>query len=188
MRVAELDAPFLSFQKRRHSPRDELGDQRNRAAADHDQNRVAVPDSQHSQRNDKQRDIEYLYRAHADNAAREDHNPQNRQRCGGNQRHDRRTQAGQDRLHRVHAAVFFIQPREQRHDDQRRQNAAHRRHERAGDARHADADKRRGINGNRAWGHLRDGHQIGKFAHRQPVIVFDGLRLYHRHGRVAAAD
>ena len=74
-----------------------------------------------------------------------------------------------------------------RNDDERRENAADRRDERTRDSRHADADKGRGVDRNRTRRHLRNGHQVGKLAHVQPVIVFDRLGLNHRHGSITAA-
>ena len=66
---------------------------------------------------------------------------------------------------------------EREDDDQGRDDNAECRDGRPGNAGYAGSDEGRGVDGNRSRRHFRNRHEVHKFAHREPPVLYHDLFL-----------
>ena len=157
------------------------------AAEGHDEDRTPFCTAQEDEAQRENARHHPIRAAERDRAApqRVHHNEHARRR---DHRHDRRAQRREYALQRVQVAVFEVQPRDERHQNARRQNAPDRRYQRPGQPRQLVADDDRAVHGDRPGRRLRDGDQIEHLRLVDPVKLIHKTLFHQRNDHIPAAE
>ena len=108
--------------------------------------------------------------------------------CGEDEGDDRRAERFQDALQEAQLPVLRVDDGDDRDDDATRENISEGRRDGTERAAHLEADEGRGIDRDRARGHLGDRDEIGEVRHADPVVVVHDLLLDQRHRGITTAE
>ena len=161
----------------------ELRDELHHAGENHDEDRVPVKLSEHHEGDQEPG-------AHADvEGVREaDGREEDQESCREDKGDDRRAERLQDALQEAQLPVFRVDDGDDRDDEAARKNVSEGRRDSAERATHLEADEGRGVDRDRAGGHLGDRDEIREVRHADPVIVIHDLLLNQRHRGITTAE